>query len=473
MKQQVDYSRKWWVMAAVAMGVFLSTIDGSIVTVALPTLEEELNASFALVQWVIVIYLLVICSLMLGVARLADMIGKKRIYLAGMVIFTLASVLCGAAPSIGFLIAFRALQAIGAAMMQALGTAIVTEAFPDEERGRALGLIGTVVSLGIILGPTLGGLLIGVVGWRAIFFVNLPVGALGLWLANKHVPGWRPVNNQRFDTIGAVLMALTLVALSLGLTFGPTTGWDRPEIWALLGGSVLVLGLFVTVQLRLPQPMIDPKLFTNVLFSISLLTGLLVFVAASARVVLPYYLELVKDRSPQQVGLFLTIIPIALGVSAPVSGTLSDRYGSRGIALIGLAVTGVACLFISTLSADTSTVGYIVRLLPFGLGLGLFQSPNNSAIMGAAPRERLGVASGLLALSRNLGQVIGIPLLGAVFSSRVLAVSELADDLDVTDAPPFAIVEGVEAVYLACAALSVISVTLAILAFRLDRQQRY
>lgn len=217
-----DYRRKWWVLLSVAMGVFLSTIDGSIVNVALPTLQEALQTNFATVQWVVVAYLLVTTSLMLGVARLGDMIGKKRIYMTGMVIFTTASLGCGLAPSIEFLIAVRLVQGLGAVMLAALGTAIVTEAFPPTERGRALGIMGTVVSLGISLGPTLGGVLIGAVNWHAIFLVNLPVGIIGFLLVRRFVPDRRPPGGQRFDALGAVLLLGTLLALSR--TFGQVTG---------------------------------------------------------------------------------------------------------------------------------------------------------------------------------------------------------------------------------------------------------
>jgi len=469
---QPDYSRKWWVLLSVAMGIFLSTIDSSIVNVALPTLEENLDAGFATVQWVVVAYLLVVTSLMLGVARLGDMIGKKRIYQTGMVVFTIGSLLCGIAPSVGLLIAFRVIQGVGAVMMQALGMAIVTEAFPRTERGRALGIMGTVVSLGISIGPTLGGLIIGTIGWRAIFFVNLPVGIVGLTLVRRHVPDWRPPGGQRFDVLGAALMLMALLALALGLTFGPEQGWSSRPILAALIGAAMVMAIFLWVEAHLDQPMVDLSLFRDPLFSISLLTGFLVFMVIAGMFVLPFYLERVKGYDPQHVGLFLTVVPAALGLTAPIAGSLSDRYGSRGISLIGLVVVVAACLGVSTLDEQTSTLGYIVRLLPVGLGAGLFQSPNNSAIMGAAPRERLGVASGLLALSRTFGQVTGLPLIGAVFASRVYAVVTLAPGTDASEAPPWAIVEGVRAAFLAGAALVAFGVVLAVIAFRLEQRRR-
>ena len=471
MQPSIDTSRKWWVLLSIGMGIFLSTIDGSIVNVALPTLEDELDTSFATVQWVVVSYLLVVTSMMLGVGRLGDMIGKKKIYMTGMVLFTSASLLCGLAPSVGFLIAFRALQGAGAAMMQALGIAIITEAFPRSERGRALGISGTIVSLGISLGPTIGGVLIGGVGWRSIFLVNLPVGAIGLAMVRRFVPDWRPPGGQQFDIIGAAIMFVTLVALALGLTFGPRTGWDDPAILALLSGAFAGLIVFLAVESRREQPMVDLRLFRDPVFSISLLTGLMVFMIIAGMFVLPFYLELVKGFEPRRVGLFLTVVPAALGLTAPVAGALSDRYGSRGLSLAGLIVLVGACLSVSTLDAGTSTLGYIARLLPLGLGAGLFQSPNNSAIMGAAPRERLGVASGLLALSRTLGQVTGIPLMGAIFASRVLSVAKLPASVDVTDAPPWAIVEGIQTAFAAGAGLMVLGVMLSAVAFRLHCQR--
>src|SRR5690554_3603864 len=350
----VDYSQKWWVLLSVAMGIFLSTIDGSIVNVSLPTLEAVFDTSFATVQWVVVSYLLVITSLMLGVARLADMIGKRRIYLSGMVVFTIGSLLCGIAPTVGFLIGFRAFQGLGAVMMQALGMAIVTEAFPPTERGRALGISGTIVSLGISIGPTIGGLLIGTVGWRWIFLVNLPVGIVGFWLARRYVPDWRPPGGQRFDGIGAVLLFVTLVCMAIGLTFGPTRGWGSPEITTLLIGALAGFLVFLVVESRLREPMVDLRLFRDSLFSISLLTGFLVFVVFAGLFVMPFYLERVMGYDPQHVGLFLVTVPVALGVTASVAGALSDRYGSRGISLLGLVIVVGACLSVASLETDTT-----------------------------------------------------------------------------------------------------------------------
>lgn len=469
---EVDYSRKWLVMLAVAMGIFLGTIDGSIVNIALPTLEEELHTDFATVQWVVVSYLLVLTSMMLGVGRLGDMIGKKRIYMTGMVVFTTGSLLCGLAPTVGALIAFRVIQGAGAVMIQSLGMGLVTEAFPSHERGRALGILGTVVSVGISIGPTMGGLLIGTVGWRAIFLVNLPVGMMGVYLVRRYIPDWRPPGGQKFDLWGAALILLTLLLLALGLTFGPKTGWDSPQIVGLLVASAVGFALFLLIEVRVRQPMIDLRLFRDPLFSISLLTGFMTFIVVAASFVLPFYLERVKDLSTLQVGLYMAVFPVALGLIAPVAGVLSDRYGSRGIALIGLVLIAGSCMGMATLDEDTTTLGYVLRVLPLGLGVGIFQSPNNSAIMGAAPREQIGVVSGLLSLSRTFGQVTGLPLMGAVFASRIFSLVDLEAGVDATKAPDWALVEGLQAAYLAGLGLIVVGVLLALYAVWLDGRRK-
>jgi EmrB/QacA subfamily drug resistance transporter len=417
----VDYSRKWYVMAAVAMSIFLATIDAGIVNVALPTLVRDLNTDFATIQWVILSYLLTLTTLMLSIGRLGDMIGKRSIFTAGFVVFTMGSALCGLAQTVYGLIAFRVLQAVGAAMILALGVAIVTEAFPGQERGRALGLIGTIVSLGVIIGPTLGGVIIKVLSWHWIFFVNLPVGVIGTLMAWRFVPNFRPLGRQRFDYWGAVTLFISLLALLLALTLGQELGFGNTRISLLLGGWLIFLIVFLIIETRTVQPMIDLKIFRNILFSVNLVTGFLTFVAiAGVFILLPFYLEDVLNYNTQQVGFLLAVIPVGLGIFAPISGALSDRFGTRPITVLGLITLLMGYVGLTGLSTETTTWGYILRLIPIGIGMGIFQSPNNSAIMGNVPRERLGVASGLLSITRTLGQTVGIAILGALWAIRVM-----------------------------------------------------
>jgi len=416
----VNYAKKWYVLSAVGMGVFLATIDGSIVNVSLPTMEKSFQTDFALVQWVVLAYLLTVTTLMLGIGRLADIYGKKPIYTVGFVIFTIGSVLCGLSPSIYPLIGFRVLQAIGAAMIMALGMAIVTEAFPPSERGRALGISGTIVSVGIAVGPTLGGIIVQNLSWHWIFFVNLPIGIIGTFMVIRYVPNFKPPGGQRFDYWGALTLCVSLLALLVALTLGQRNGFGDSIVLILIGAFILSLVTFIVIELRMEQPMIDLRLFRSSLFSVSLTTGFIIFIClAGSLLLMPFYIQNVLGYDPQKTGLLMATVPVALGIIAPISGELSDRFGSRPITVAGLAVLTVGFLAVSSLDAETTTLGYILRFLPVGLGMGIFQSPNNSAIMGAAPRDRLGIASGMLAVTRTLGQTTGIAVLGALWAGQV------------------------------------------------------
>ncbi len=468
---QIDYSRKWYVMAAVAMGTFLATIDGSIVNVALPTLTRAFDTQFSTVQWVVLAYLLTVTTLMLSVGRLADMRGKKPIYMAGFAIFTLGSVLCGLSPSVYALVAFRVLQGVGAAMTMALGMAIVTESFPPSERGRALGISGATVSVGIVTGPTLGGFIIDTLSWHWIFFVNLPIGIVGILMVLRFVPAIKPPGGQRFDFLGAVTLFVSLLAFLLALTVGQRIGLGEPQVLYLLVTSAGFMALFILIEWNSQQPMIDLRLFRNSMFSISLITGYIIFVClAGTTFLMPFFLEDVLGYATRQVGLLLAVVPIGVGVLAPISGSLSDRFGTRPMTVIGLAMLLVGFSALTTLDEDTTALGYVLRFLPVGIGVGTFQSPNNSAIMGSAPRERLGIASGMLAVTRTLGQTTGIAVLGALWASRVVFyVGEVLQG-GATAAPPSAQVAALQDTFLVTALL--IAVALALAAWRLVRERR-
>lgn len=420
----VDYTQKWYVMATVSVGILLATIDGSIVNVAMPTLVDFFDTSFATIQWVALAYLLTLATLTLLVGRIGDIVGKRRIYNAGFMAFTLASVVCAFAPTVGFLIAFRVIQAIGATMVLALGISILTESFLATERGKALGYIGTAVSIGVVTGPVVGGVLIEAFDWRAIFLVNLPVGIIGTFLAVRYVPDVPPVPGQKMDFWGAALLSGGLLALSLALTMGQARGFGDPVIVALLAFFLVVSAVFVRVELRTRSPMIQLRLFQNPLLSVSVVSGFLVFAALSATFfLLPFYLEGVLGFGVGQVGLLLGVAPLVLGVVAPISGTLSDRIGVRSLTLSGLFILAASYLAFQFLSTETVWWQYTLIAIPLGAGIGIFQSPNNSAIMGSIPREYSGVGGGLLNLTRLLGQITGVAVLGSVWASRVLAVA--------------------------------------------------
>jgi len=417
---EVHYSRKWYTLTSIGMGVFLATVDASIVNVALPTLVTTFNTQFAVVQWVALSYMLTVATLILSMGRLGDLKGKRRIYSAGMIIFTAGSALCGLSQTIYWLIFFRIVQGTGAAMMAALGTAIVTEAFPDKERGKALGTIGGIVSIGIITGPVLGGILIDAISWHWIFFVNIPIGITGLLMVLRFVPSYILVKEQSFDYFGAGLMFISVLCFLLALTLGQNLGFRNLFIVILFAIWMVSFAFFLIIELNVPHPMIDLRLFQNSLFSLNIFSGFLTFVATAGVVLLmPFYLENVLGYNPHQVGFLLAAIPLSAGFISPLSGILSDRFGTRVITVLGMAVLLYGYFGLTTLSEDTTAFGYIVRFLPVGLGIGIFQSPNNSAIMGAAPKKYLGIVSGLLSITRSLGQTAGIAAIGAFWAARV------------------------------------------------------
>lgn len=306
------YSRKWWALAAVGSGVLLSTIDGSIVNISLGTLVEAFSSNLNVVEWVVLAYLLTITCLLLLMGRLGDMFGKRRVYTAGFVIFTAASVLCGLAPGVGWLIGFRVLQAVGAAMIQAVGPALLVTAFPPQERGTALGAIGSFVAVGILIGPALGGLLLRYVGWEAIFFVNLPVGIVGTWLVLRSIAPDRPgAQGQTFDVVGALLLMASIFGLLLALTEGPIWGWSDARVYWLLALFAAAGAGFVLWELRFSQPMIDMAMFRKAVFSLNLLAGFVLFLALAFNLLLtPLFLQFVYGFDLQTTGLTLMALPL-------------------------------------------------------------------------------------------------------------------------------------------------------------------
>lgn len=439
------------------MGVFLGTIDGSIVNIGLNNLVKELGQPLAVVEWVVLAYMLTNCVLLLSIGRLGDMIGKKQIYLAGLIIFTIGSGLCGAAANIYLLIGFRVLQAVGSAMLMALGTALVTEAFPPQERGQALGIMGTLVSVGIITGPTIGGIILESLSWHWLFFVNLPIGVIGVIMVNRFVPAGQAGESQKFDFAGAGVMFISLLSFLTALTVGQHQGFNSPWVYALFILFAASMAVFIRVEQLSEFPMIDLSMFKNRMFSINLITGFLTFiVTAGTMMIIPLYLQNILHHGPRVAGLMMAVTPLTVALVAPISGSLSDRIGSRLITSLGLLMILIGIISLSTLSAQTTVFGYVLRFIPVGMGIGMFQSPNNSAIMGSVPRERFGIASSLLSLNRTIGQAAGIALLGAFWETRVKTIAGNFSITDVTTAPITAQVTGLQqTIWLDVAVISV------------------
>jgi EmrB/QacA subfamily drug resistance transporter len=412
--------RKWLILTSVSLGSLMATLDGSIVNIALPAIQTDFTIDLTTVEWVVVAYLLVVGSLLLPFGRLGEVLTFKRVYLVGFAIFTLASVCCGAAPNAEGLVAFRVVQGVGAAMLMAMGPAIVAHTFHDRERGRALGLNAISVSIGLSLGPALGGILTQVASWRAIFLINAPIGLLAILWAARVLPAETRGKDESFDVKGAALSGVALFALLLALSDGQEWGWTSPAIAGLFIAFIVLGGAFLLAERRSIQPMIDLALFRIRPFSAGLASVVVAFAGLfTATFLLPFLLEQGRGFSPIEAGLLLTPVPITMALVAPLSGIASDRFGPRILASAGMAIMALGLMSLTQLPVDFALSDLVWRLVLLGVGQGMFMSPNSSAVLGSVPRPRVGTASGTLAQMRVNGQAVGIALSGAIVATRL------------------------------------------------------
>jgi len=415
----LNIDQKWWVLVAVGVGTFMSALDTSVVNTVLPVINDSFSSSVATVEWIVIVYLLVVSGLLPSFGRLGDLHGHKPVYLTGFFIFVGSSMLCGLAPSVPALVAFRAIQALGAAMLSANSPAILTKSFPSAQRGQALGLQATMTYLGLTVGPSLGGWLTDQFSWRAVFYINVPVGLLALllsfWVIARDVP---QEILDRFDISGAATFMAGLIALLLGLNQGHNWGWTSPAVLGLMLAAGILLSLFVNIELHKPNPMLDLSLFSRRLFSTSVGSAILNYICVySILFLMPFYLIQGRGLSASQAGLLLTAQPIVMAFIAPISGTLSDRIGTRLPSTTGMVILAAGQFLLSTLGPDAGQSAILLALAVSGLGIGIFISPNNSALMGSAPRNRQGIAAGVLATARSVGMVLGVGFAGAIFTT--------------------------------------------------------
>ncbi|MDR3539642.1 MAG: MFS transporter [Desulfosporosinus sp.] len=416
---ELSRSKRLQIISAVALGTFMGPLDASVVNIALPSITNHFNASLSTVEWVIMAYLLIISSLLLTYGRLGDMYGHKRIYVFGFIVFTIGSLLCGFAPSIILLIIFRAFQAIGAGMLMAIGPAIVTDVAPPQERGKFLGVIAIAVSVALFTGPILGGFLTGQFGWQSIFLINIPIGLIGSIWAHKIIPASKGHENQHFDILGAVLFFLALISILYSLSDIENVGWNNSMIIGLLALGVILIIAFLWIESRVTHPMVDLSLFKIRIFTMGNLSALFNFMAQYAVIfIMPFYLQQLRGLSPAQAGLILIPMPLVTMVIAPISGSLSDHFDSRTIRSFGMAITTTGLFLLSNLTISSSVLSIMLRLGVIGFGVGTFQTPNNSAVLGYVPHNRRGIASSMLATMRNMGMVLGVAISGAVFTSH-------------------------------------------------------
>jgi EmrB/QacA subfamily drug resistance transporter len=421
MEQVLPFQNKqrWLIFGVTAIGTFMSTLDASIVNVALPEISASLHSPLPLVQWVVSAYLLSICCLLPLFGRAGDMFGRRRIYSLGVVVFTIGSVFCGSAFSIFALIAARIAQGVGAAMLMSNAPAIVAATFTGPDRGRALGMVGMIVALGSMTGPTVGGFLVDALGWKSIFYVNVPIGIFGVLAALALLPKQERLYQEAFDFIGAILFAVAISFFLLIVSHGQEWGWSSPTVIGLGVTAVLTFSAFIYQEKHTLSPMIDLKLFEIWTFLSGNITGLLSFMAIFCNtMLLPFYLASILHLPPAQIGLLMTPFPLLLVVVAPISGYLSEQINPAILSGIGLVVTTVGLAFIGTLDGQSTLLAVVLGQALLGLGNGLFQSPNNNSVMSSVPLAKLGIAGGINALVRNVGMVCGIAFSVSIFENR-------------------------------------------------------
>jgi EmrB/QacA subfamily drug resistance transporter len=437
--------------------MLLSSLDTSIANVALPTLAKTFGASFQAVQWVVIAYLLAITTMIVSVGRLGDIIGRRRLLLTGIALFTAASALSGVAPTLWLLIAARALQGLGGAIMMALTMAIVGETVPQAKTGSAMGMLGTMSAVGTALGPSLGGALIAGFGWRSIFLVNVPLGTLAFLLARHYLPvdhQGPATAREGFDKVGTLLLALTLGAYALAVTIG--RGSFGPLNMALLLAAAGGVGLFVYAEARAASPLVRLAIFCDPLLSGSLaMSALVATVVTTTLVVGPFYLSLALGLKAAMVGLVLSAGPLVAALTAVPAGRLADRFGAQAITVVGLIVMAAGSFALFLLPATHGIPGFIAPIVVITGGYSLFQTANNTAVMSTVRHQQRGVISGMLNLSRNLGRLTGASVMGAVFAIA-------SSTKDITTAHPDAVATGMRITFAVAALLIVIALAIAI-----------
>jgi EmrB/QacA subfamily drug resistance transporter len=406
------------ILLNVCIGQAMVGLDQRALLVALPTLTESFHTAFTTIQWTILIYDLMLIGLVITMGRLGDLFGRRRFYTAGFLLFVGGSALCGISQSPAQLIIFRALQAIGGSMISANGRAIASTAVPHEERGKALGLTSTAFHIGFLSGPTLGGFMIDTIGWRWIFYINVPIGLWGAYLAWKVIAETKDEKRaESIDFLGAFFLLLTNALFIYAVDQLPRLGWKHPTVLMSLSFSGVALALLLLAELRSKTPILTLSLLRNRLFSAGILSLLFVaFTQVAINFLLPFYLQNLRGFSPAQVGWIIVADSIIIMFIAPIAGWLSDRLGSRLLCTVGCIFIAVAQLLIANLGLDSSLFRIIFPLAISGLGWALFNSPNQSAILGSVPIDKVGAASGMTATTARTGGAMGVALSATLFA---------------------------------------------------------
>ena len=456
----------WLALSLVCLGVLLANIDTSIITIALPTLAQEFGVARDEVLWVSLIYILVGTGLSPIMGRLGDLYGRKRLYVVGFACFTAATGLSAIAGSLPELLAARTVQAVAVATVIANGAAIVTDSFPAARRGRALGIMISMVGVGVAIGPVLGGVLIDILDWRAIFWTRIPLGVIGsllvLALLRDTPAHQRPTG---LDLPGSFTLFFLLGALVLAVNRGAAWGWGSPAIIGLFAATAGLVVLFIRIERRSRSPVVDLGLFRRVPFSGGILSVLLQFFGLTGAItIIPFYLVDARGFSTLEAGAVMVGYPLAMLIVSPLSGRLADRVGPRPVAVAGLVVVAAGLLSLSTLSATTPVAGIVLRMAIMGTGTAIFFAPNTVLIMQSVARDRVGTAAAAQHTARTMGNAIGIAVGGALFTSQAARYALERSPLGLDDpiVAPDALVSGIQLALLVAGLVTVLAVPAAL-----------
>lgn len=414
------YEKKWKIFFLVATSIFMSTLDSSIVNVALPYMMQDLQTDMQSIQWVVLIYLVTVSSLLLTFGRLSDIKGRKPVYVLGFAIFVTGSLLCGMARTPQFLIISRSVQGCGAAMLMACSPAMIVDVFPVKERGKALGYIGAVVAAGLTTGPVAGGILLEYFSWRFIFYINIPIGiaaAIGGYFILSGIPS-AGGNYEPMDKTGSILLIIIFSSLIIFLT--QFSKWGMASIPSLFFAGLCILAsiYFVLNEAGSDYPLFDLALLKIKLFVFPVIASAILFAALFVIVfMLPFYLTYPCGFGASKTGLIMIVLFLFLLVVSPVSGILYDKLGSRRLCMAGMSILTLSLISLMTIHPSMGVASILWRIALAGIGTALFVSPNNTAIMSCVPLQRRGIASGAVATARNIGMVIGVALAGLIFTT--------------------------------------------------------
>lgn len=411
---------KWIALSCTTIGALFSVLSGSTLMIALPVIMKDLNASMNVVTWTIMGYMLAMTILVPSIGRMADMVGRKKLYVSGFALFTIASLLCAISQTGVQLLIYRLIQAVGGSLMVANSTAIVADAFPKKELGKALGINSMIISIASVIGPILGGFLINV-GWRSIFYINIPIGIIGtLWAAFQLNETSILSEKQKFDIKGTLAFSTGMLALLVALSFGGFIGWLNITVIGLIVVSIALLWWFVRIENNTEEPMLDLRLLKTRVLAFAYASNLLNGVARGAvTFLLIFFFQGIKGIDPIVAGMLLAPMAISMMIISPISGYLSDKYGARILSSVGLLVSAVGLLGMMFITSTTSVAELVIWMLIMGVGSGMFFSPNTSAIMGMVPANKRGVAAGVRTMATNAGNVLSIAISMAIISSSI------------------------------------------------------